>query len=139
MNRRPPNYPPPVTPRDQRDAAAGVQRDAKLRYSPLARSRFPLDGHLGLVGLLAMSALLIFMDVSMVKEAGRLPRSTNPPLVVIITGNVGILSMIGWMIAVRVTNRRARRRLFDGCPSCGYDLRGSTSGTCPECGRSISN
>jgi len=23
------------------------------------------------------------------------------------------------------------------CPSCGYNLRGNTSGTCPECGAPI--
>lgn len=30
--------------------------------------------------------------------------------------------------------RRARRIDFMMCPECGYDLRGTRSGTCPECG-----
>jgi hypothetical protein len=36
----------------------------------------------------------------------------------------------------RVVRRRIRRsRLRRGaCPACGYDLRGISGGTCPECG-----
>jgi hypothetical protein len=30
--------------------------------------------------------------------------------------------------------RRRLRRGRGGCPACGYDLRGSTSAVCPECG-----
>jgi hypothetical protein len=30
--------------------------------------------------------------------------------------------------------RRARRRMWAQCVNCGYDLRGNTSGACPECG-----
>lgn len=40
-------------------------------------------------------------------------------------------------VAVR-GRRRARRRAAAGrCVSCGYDLRGLSSGRCPECGRSV--
>lgn len=34
--------------------------------------------------------------------------------------------------------RRARRRRRGLCPSCGYDLRGTTGAPCPECGASPS-
>jgi len=39
------------------------------------------------------------------------------------------------LIVRRVVRKRRRRRL-GLCPSCGYDLRGSTS-RCPECGHEI--
>jgi hypothetical protein len=32
---------------------------------------------------------------------------------------------------------RARKRDPDGCPTCGYNLTGNTSGTCPECGSAV--
>ena len=30
-----------------------------------------------------------------------------------------------------------RRERLGLCPSCGYDLTGNVSGTCPECGRPV--
>ncbi|HNO76525.1 MAG TPA: hypothetical protein PKN33_00570 [Phycisphaerae bacterium] len=36
------------------------------------------------------------------------------------------------------TTRRKRRREAGLCENCGYDLRGSVSGTCSECGVGIS-
>lgn len=38
---------------------------------------------------------------------------------------------------VRRPVRRWRRRRLDRCISCGYDLRGSVSGLCSECGHPI--
>jgi hypothetical protein len=37
---------------------------------------------------------------------------------------------------VKDSKRRGResRRLNGFCPTCGYDLTGNVSGTCPECG-----
>ena len=33
--------------------------------------------------------------------------------------------------------RRVRRRLFGGCLTCGYNLKGNVSGVCPECGTEV--
>ena len=37
-----------------------------------------------------------------------------------------------WFVHHRL--KRARRRVPCTCASCGYDLRGTTSEVCPECG-----
>src|SRR5436309_1373752 len=43
-----------------------------------------------------------------------------------------------WLVWLGVTGRKAwvrrRRRRLGLCLRCGYDLRGSPSGACPECG-----
>lgn len=33
--------------------------------------------------------------------------------------------------------RRRARRLYSRCRKCGYDVRGNTSGRCPECGQNL--
>ena len=38
-----------------------------------------------------------------------------------------------WALAARA--RLARRSRLGACKSCGYDLTGNVSGTCPECGK----
>ena len=115
-----------------------MQRDAKLRYSLVGRSRIPLDGVFGLVLILFTAGVLIAFDLDLFFRETR-GRATNDDSFVVtaIALNVGALCMIGWVIAVRATNRRARRRLSGGCVWCGYDLRGNTSGRCPECGREV--
>lgn len=41
-----------------------------------------------------------------------------------------------WTLIAFIRERRARERIVaeSGCPACGYDLTGNTSGRCPECG-----
>jgi len=140
MNRRPPNYPPPITPLERRDVSEGVQRDARMRYSLLARSRIPLDGPAGLVSILLLVGVLVVVDLSTALSALRGTLITDESFPIEMIGfHVGALSAIGWMIAIRSTNRRARRRLAGKCVACGYDLAGNKSGTCPECGQSVSS
>jgi len=56
---------------------------------------------------------------------------------------LGIIYLLfGAIIAVvRLTsiahNRRVRNATGIPCPSCGYDLTGNLSGTCPECGAKV--
>ena len=53
-------------------------------------------------------------------------------------GGIGILqlaSMYFWLVAPAI--RRHRRRSRGLCIHCGYDLRGSPTGACPECGAKI--
>jgi hypothetical protein len=38
------------------------------------------------------------------------------------------------LMQMRDLIRRGRRRRRGLCVSCGYDLRGSMNGACPECG-----
>lgn len=33
--------------------------------------------------------------------------------------------------------KRILRRVLDRCAGCGYSLRGTTSGACPECGQRV--
>ena len=39
-----------------------------------------------------------------------------------------------WLVRAR---RTARRRRLALCLTCGYNLTGNTSGTCPECGAAV--
>ena len=42
---------------------------------------------------------------------------------------------LSWVWSLTVDRPRRRRRARAGqCPACGYDLRGSARGVCPECG-----
>jgi len=41
------------------------------------------------------------------------------------------------LVCVVKDNRQKRRLAKFLCPSCKYDMRGLPSGTCPECGHSI--
>lgn len=50
----------------------------------------------------------------------------GPPLLV-------FAGLATWTCFWPLARRRARRRR-GLCVACGYDLRGSSSGTCPECG-----
>ena len=43
-----------------------------------------------------------------------------------------LVSPVVWLVGYRRSLVRMSRGL---CAGCGYDLRGSTSGVCPECGR----
>ena len=55
-----------------------------------------------------------------------------------IDGGLVLATVAALLVAERVF-RRLRWRIFpyDGsvCGKCGYDLRGSSTGVCPECGR----
>jgi hypothetical protein len=53
-----------------------------------------------------------------------------------------IFSILGICIAVEVAQDERRRRYMNRkrlclCLSCGYDLTGNVSGTCPECGGKV--
>jgi hypothetical protein len=50
-------------------------------------------------------------------------------------GNVLLHALAWWMLlASPAVFRRLRRKEGGQCPQCAYDLRGSTSVGCPECG-----
>lgn len=49
-------------------------------------------------------------------------------------------AVLGYVIAQRIERAEraeALRRAQRLCRSCGYNLTGNTSGTCPECGRAV--
>jgi len=52
--------------------------------------------------------------------------------VVLVTAWAGLL---GWHLVDRPNALRRRRLKCGLCGKCGYDLRGSVSGVCPECGQ----
>lgn len=48
---------------------------------------------------------------------------------------ISLLSTTLWLLLV---SRSQREPPLGGCPGCGYNLTGNTSGVCPECGRAES-
>ena len=50
---------------------------------------------------------------------------------------LGILAAYPAIAFVRGPMRRWRRRRRGLCSTCGYDLTGNVSGTCPECGTEV--
>jgi predicted Zn-ribbon and HTH transcriptional regulator len=89
----------------------------------------------GLVAMLVSLACTtwIFSTVISVSEAWRfqdLLKSDHLAQV------VGLLGVVGAVIAFRSVNLVLTPQVAKGtCPGCGYDMRGNTSGRCPECGR----
>jgi hypothetical protein len=61
-----------------------------------------------------------------------LPVEPHWPGFALDTAFYGALVFLLWS-APGVVRRRTRKRR-DRCPTCGYDLRGTTNGPCPECG-----
>jgi len=54
--------------------------------------------------------------------------------------NTIFYAAILWMLCLGFGAVRRRRRLKRGlCVKCAYDLRGTSSGVCPECGASMQN
>ncbi|MEE8155413.1 MAG: hypothetical protein V3T53_10725 [Phycisphaerales bacterium] len=51
------------------------------------------------------------------------------------------LYSLGWLVLLMLTvaGRRALRSRQGCCVICGYDLRGTPQGNCPECGSAITN
>lgn len=50
---------------------------------------------------------------------------------------VGFLLLPARVWLLRKAWQRQRWSEFNGCPQCGYNLTGNTSGVCPECGAAI--
>ncbi|HEY8749198.1 MAG TPA: hypothetical protein VIM11_14545 [Tepidisphaeraceae bacterium] len=48
-----------------------------------------------------------------------------------------LLLLAGMMPAYWLVVRPTRRNIAGACPACSYNLKGNTSGTCPECGTPI--
>ena len=48
-----------------------------------------------------------------------------------------VLAVAGSVAALGCRRQGRRRPQAGRCPGCNYDLRGNTSGRCPECGRGI--
>ena len=46
----------------------------------------------------------------------------------------GVCMLIASLVIRRMARKRAESVPPGHCPTCGYDLRGNTSGVCPECG-----
>lgn len=73
-----------------------------------------------------------------------LNRGVSKPIGSVLAGVVGIgLGVFQIAMVLRYSRRTVRpllREILDKqlqpvCAACGYDLRGNTSGTCPECGQ----
>jgi hypothetical protein len=81
--------------------------------------------------LLLVSGCVLLLTLSLFAVAAlRLPA-------VITALGAGALLTLGWFWVDRPRERRefrSLRRRRGLCVSCGYDLAGNVSGTCPECG-----
>lgn len=49
----------------------------------------------------------------------------------------GVVLLAAALPSILLRTRRRQRRLLGLCEHCSYDLRGNTSGVCPECGTPI--
>ena len=65
----------------------------------------------------------------------RVPLAPHWPGFALDTLFYGTLVFLLWS-APGVVRRRVRKRR-GRCPACGYDLRASSGGPCPECGRAL--
>src|SRR5688500_10199075 len=97
-----------------------------------ADGRFYAAGSLGValgVGLMATPAVLTWSRPAL---AAAYPWGGN---VLLFVGQV-VASFSGVLFGVPLMRRRRREASMKAglCPSCGYDLTGNVSGTCPECG-----
>jgi hypothetical protein len=130
--KRPPPYPAPITPPEQRAAAREVREEMARLNSPLVRSRGAMDGPSGLAWILGLAAFLLLCDVLYLSRFG-IPQTWEEgvPLIAL---NVAVLAFIGWGVHVRRAHRRWRRLAQGRCAECGYSLEGLTSDRCPECG-----
>jgi hypothetical protein len=66
------------------------------------------------------------------EHRGMLPTAVVPLGFAIDTALFGGIIFLLWCAPPLARESLRRRR--GACPACGYDLRGITSGTCPECG-----
>jgi hypothetical protein len=66
-------------------------------------------------------------------------RVFSTPVLYVIAPQWTVPAAFGILPAGRLVRRRRWRRwqAAGRCRSCGYDLRGSASGVCPECGRTV--
>lgn len=91
-----------------------------------------------LKSLLATPALYawIVYTVVMMREPGQLDGEGFADV-----GIAGLLVLGGYGFArlgfAKTKYAQQREQSRSECPSCGYDLTGNTSGTCPECGAAI--
>jgi len=58
-------------------------------------------------------------------------------LLVLYTAGLFILYLVPELRGYFKFRTEMQRRMSGCCLGCGYDLRGNTSGVCPECGRAI--
>lgn len=57
------------------------------------------------------------------------------PIIAGFAGNTLIYAVIAWLGLFLLSQaRRVFRKRRGRCPACGYDMRGTPDGTCPECG-----
>ena len=114
------------------DEAACIE-DWKL-VSRQSISRRQVVGFILLVGV-GMGGLMVVMDTIVVPSFPWL-REYAAPMCGAVVGGLGSLAMT-WLSRKRVRRRLHERLLARGihtCIKCAYDLRGLTTGYCPECG-----
>ena len=63
-----------------------------------------------------------------VEQDGSLGTAFNKAIILLLIGAVASL------VALRIRERKKGIIRRGMCRKCGYDLRGNTTGTCPECG-----
>ncbi len=115
-------------PDEQAAPAALLQTRARILQQP---------GHaLLLAGLILAAAVLIALVVIGLKWRFRVDATWLAMLSGVLAGGIGVA--IAQFKLRRPMQRDLRRQPVNMgipvCTGCGYDLRGNTSGRCPECG-----
>jgi predicted nucleic acid-binding Zn ribbon protein len=99
---------------------------AEVNRSPTARTVWLL---LALAGASFCGTLLVWRTHTLAGECARLA-------ILVVASVPGLWGLRLYVASLRRILRETLHQ-WGICPSCGYDLRGNTSGTCPECGLAI--
>jgi len=120
-----------------------VRRSRQLQMAGKPKRRFPkrqaLQQRLEALFLGIYSLALLFA-ISFVLPRYFGPRQHHPPGFGYVLAFFFAMPIV--LVLWRISRRQARiefRRKTGMCLNCGYDLRGNTTGICPECGEPVEN
>ena len=115
---------------EARDAAADAPNDPKLTLNLMYAQRAMSDAN--------RQVLVLQAQQIQVSAAPLLPPTAQWQLIFPAWSLLVVTSIPpGLLLALALARRRRKQRGL--CATCGYDLRGNTSGVCPECGTPVAS